>query len=106
MNHEQRIARATRAQAAWDEFVGPVIDEIDTAYAARLREVATTELNSLKRADKLTALSVALKVTQALRSGLNEAIKDGEIAQDHKLRADRIEKMAAPQRRLLGIAPF
>jgi hypothetical protein len=35
-----------------------------------------------------------------------EAIHDGDVANVEKLRADKIEGMTAPKRRLLGMAPY
>jgi hypothetical protein len=105
-DNAQRIARANRAQMAWDEFIGPVLDEIDATYVARIRDISTTEFSYKARSDKQTALSTALVISQAIRSGLLEAIRDGDVARQDKLRADKIEGMSAPKRRLLGVAPF
>lgn len=100
------MARAQRAQAAWDEFLAPILDGLDAEYVKRLREVSTSEFSYKARSDKQTALSTALVVTQAIRSGLQEVIRDGELANAERLRAEKVEKMTAPQRRLLGIAPY
>ena len=102
----ERIARAHRAQAAWDEFVGPILGELKAAYSERLVEVANSELNPAKRADKITALSNAVKILAQLESGMLAVIRDGEMAQRDKLRADKIEGMTMAQRRLLNIGPF
>src|SRR5690348_3662491 len=106
MTPEQRIGRAHRAQAALDEFIAPMFDNLEAEWAERLVEVANTELSRDKRADKITALSHALKITKTIRDGLNEAIRDGDMAHQEKLRASRIEGMTAPQRRLLNIGAF
>lgn len=101
MTISDRIARAQRAEHAWGEFFAPMIHELRNAYSERMVEVANTELNRDKRADKITALSNAQKILTVLESGMRETIKDGELAQREKLRADKIEGMSAPQRRLL-----
>jgi len=103
---EQRIARAHRAQGAWDEFVAPVIEAIIDTYRQRIVDLANSELDTRKRADKLTALSNAIRIAENIRSGLTEAIRDGELANVERLKAEKVEKMTAPQRRLLGIAPY
>lgn len=105
MNESERIARANRAQSALDEFLSPMFAELRSAYTERLVEVSNTELARDKRTDKITALSNALKIVSTLESGMNEAVRDGELARVDRLRAEKIEKMTAPQRRLLGIAP-
>jgi hypothetical protein len=64
------------------------------------------ELSRDKRADKITALSNALKILGQLENGMKAAILDGDLAQQEKLKAEKIEQMTAPQRRLLGIAPY
>ena len=106
MNEGERIARAHRANAALDEFVKPIIDEIEATYLDRLREISTSEFSYKRRSDKQTALSTALTITKAIREGLVEAIRDGEMAQAEKLRVEKIEKLSAPQRRILGYAPI
>jgi hypothetical protein len=37
---------------------------------------------------------------------MREAIRDGDVANAEKLRADKIEGMTAPKRRLLGMAAY
>ena len=106
MTEIERIARAQRAQNAWDEFFAPMVGELKSAYIERLAEVANTELSRDKRADKITALSNALKILSTLESGMMEIIRDGELARAGKLRTEKVEKMTAPQRRLLGMAPY
>lgn len=101
----ERIARAHHAKAALDEFLNPMFDEIEAEYTARLVEVANIELSRDRRADKITALSNALKITRTLRSGMQAIVADGDVAMRSKLKAERIEQMTAPQRRLLSIAP-
>jgi hypothetical protein len=105
LTEAERIARAQRADAAWDEFFAPMLDELDSVYAERLVDVANTELGRDKRADKITALSHALKITKTLRTGMQAIIRDGEMAHREMLRADRVENMTAPQRRLFNMAP-
>lgn len=102
----QRIARAHMAERAFDEFIAPMFEEIEAEWTARLVEIANTELNSRKRSDKITALSHALKITKTIRAGMQEYIRDGELAHSEKLKADKIERMTAPQRKLLGMAPY
>jgi hypothetical protein len=106
MNEQDRANRGFRAQAAWDEFVGPMIGELRDEYTARLVDVANVELSPSARADKITALSNALKIVNTLEGGLQAIIRDGEMAKRDLLRADKIEGMTAPARRLLGIAPI
>lgn len=83
-----------------------MVGELKSAYTERLAEVANTELSRDKRTDKITALSNALKILSTLESGMMEIIRDGELARADKLRTEKVEKMTAPQRRLLGMAPY
>ena len=106
MTEAERIARAQRASSAYSEFIEPMLAELRQVYGERLIEVANTELDASKRADKITALSNALKIIETLDSGMAVAIQDGEMASRDKLRADKIESMTRPQRRLLGIGPY
>jgi hypothetical protein len=102
----ERIARAQRAQSAWDEFIAPMLTDISEEYVARMQEVACTELVSEARADKIATLSIALKVVEAMRNGMLATIKDGEIAQKEKIKAERIEQMSDRQQRLLKIVGY
>jgi hypothetical protein len=102
----ERIARAHRGKAAFEEFFEPMLDELQNAYSERLVEVANTELNPAKRADKITALSNALKILTNLEAGMKAIVTDGELALKDKARTDKIEQMTAPQRRLLGVVPY
>jgi hypothetical protein len=106
MTPEQRIARAHSAKRAWDEFVAPVVTQMRETYAARIVEIAATELSRDKRTDKITALSNAVRILDQIEGGLSEAIHDGDVANVEKLRAEKIEGMTAPKRRLLGMAPY
>lgn len=106
MTEAERIARAHRAKSALDEFLGPMFDELDAEYTSRMVEVANSELSRDKRADKITALSNALKISRTLKAGMQEIILDGELAKQDRLRAEKIEGLTKPQRRLLGVAPF
>ena len=101
----QRIAKAQKTEQAWTE-VAPLFANLREEYTNRLTEVAATELHPTIRADKITTLSVALKVLSTLESGMREAIRDGELAEADKIRAERIEQMSDPQQRLLKIAGY
>lgn len=106
MTDAELKARGERARVYRDEFLGPIMDEQRAAYQARIVEIATTELNPRKRAEKITALSTALKVLNNVDAGLSAAVDAGRIAEGNLLKAERIEKMGKEQRRLLSIAPF
>lgn len=105
MTPAQIMARAQRADQAWAEFFEPMIAEMKAEYSARMIEVASTELNAARRADKITALSHALKIVGNLESGMRQIVRDGEVASREMIRAEKIESMTAPQRRLFSIAP-
>jgi hypothetical protein len=99
----ERMARAHRAKAALDEFLTPMFDNLRKEYAGRMSEVAIGELHPGTRADKLTTLAVALRVVDTLQSGMAEIIRDGDLAQREKLRAEKIEQKSDAQQRLLKI---
>jgi hypothetical protein len=99
----ERIARAQRAQAALDEFLTPMFENLRKEYTGRISEVAIAELHPGTRADKLTTLSVALRVVDTLQSGMAEIIRAGDLAQRDKLKAEKIEQMSDAQQRLLKV---
>ena len=106
MTDAERIATATRAQRAWYEFFAPMIERMRAEYRDRMIDIASAELARDSRSDKLTALSHALKILANLENGMLATIRDGEVARNELLRAEKIEGMTAPRRRLLGIAPY
>jgi hypothetical protein len=99
----ERIARATRAQGALDEFLTPMFDELRAEYTDRLAEIARTELNRERRADGVAMLSVALRVVDTVAAGMAEIVRDGELAKQSKARAETISQMSDAKQRLLKI---
>jgi hypothetical protein len=89
------LPEATARKSAWDEFFAPMIDEMRSTYAERIVELANLELSRDKRADKITALSNAIKILDQLEGGMLAAIRDGEMAQQEKLKAEKIEQMTS-----------
>ena len=106
LNDKQIIDRARRAETLRNEFLAPVFGDIRQAYANRIVEIAATELDPKIRAEKITALSSAIRILGNLETGINAFIRDGEVAKGNLLRVEKIESMTAPQRRLFGIAPY
>lgn len=103
MTPEARLARATRAEAALTEFVAPEFATIRQAYLDRIVEVSTKELDSKVRADKLTCLSTALRIMDQVEAAVRNIVMDGSAANKIIDNRDRVERMSAPQRRLLNI---
>ena len=106
MTEAERIARSQDAKRAFETYIEPMFDELQNAYSDRIVEVANTELNPNKRRDKITALSNALKILTNLEAGMKAIVTDGELAMKDKARTDKIERMTAPARRLLGVVPY
>lgn len=106
MTDAERIAKAHRAKAAYEEFFEPMIDRLKNEYGDRIVEVATTELSRDRRTDKLTALSIAHKILATLDEGMKATMADGELAHRNRIRAEKIENMTAPARRLLQIGSY
>lgn len=103
MTDAERLARAHRAQSALDEFLSPMFADLRDEYLKRIAEVATTELASQARTDKIATLSVALKVVDTLKSGMAEIVMDGQLASRSKARADEVANMSDARQRLLKI---
>lgn len=103
MTDAERKARAERAKTYRDEFLGPIVERHRDQYRARIVEIATTELNASKRADKLTALSFGLKLLDNIMNQLDADVADGVIAEHSIMKAENLEKMNPHQRRLLNI---
>jgi hypothetical protein len=98
-------ARGQRAQLC-NEFIRPILDETKAAYLARIADIAATELSPKVRAEKITALSIALKVVANLTNGLDAAIEAGRVAEKSLIRAGEVERMGHESRRLLDMVPL
>jgi hypothetical protein len=105
MTPQERIARAQRAERALEEFITPILTECRETYTARIIELAATELNPNKRRDKITALATAVRVLDAIENGIQAVILDGQMATKDKLRAEKIERMTPPERRIFNLIP-
>ncbi len=97
-------ARGHRA-AQCNEFIGPILKDQRDAYLARIAEIASTELDPKTRTEKITALSVALKVLGNIENGLTAIIETGKVADKSILRATEVERMGRDRRRLLDMVP-
>ena len=98
----ETAARGQRAQLT-AEFLTPILDEMRETYLARMADIAVKELNPKVRAEKITALSIALKIRDNVANGLNSAIEAGRMAERSVLNAQNIERMGKHDRRLFDI---
>ena len=105
MSDHETAARGQRA-ALCDEFIGPILNDTREGYLSRIAEIAATELNPKVRTEKITALSIALKVLNNLSNGLSSAIEAGRVAEKSLLRAEEVESMGREQRRIFDIVPL
>lgn len=106
MNERERVERGTRAKRAIEEFVAPEFDYARNLYLRRMADVAATELNPAIRADKITVLSMALRVLDEVHGAINAVILEGEKARADMIRVERIEQLTDSQQRLARIAPL
>jgi hypothetical protein len=104
MNDFEAAARGQRATQA-KEFIDPILADIRGQYMERIAQVASTELDPRVRTDKLTALSVALRILNAMREGVDAVIEDGRMAEKNIIKVENIERMGTHKRRLFDIAP-
>lgn len=100
----ETAARGQRA-ALCNEFIAPILTETRDGYLSRIAEIAVAELNPKSRTEKITALSIALKVLNNLTNGLNAVIEAGQLAEKNIIRSDQIERMGSEKRRLFDIVP-
>src|SRR4051812_38652648 len=94
VSDHEAAARGQRA-ALCGEFITPILEETRQGYLSRIAEIAATELNPKSRAEKITALSIALKVLKNLTNGLESAIEAGRVAERSLIKSDEIERMGA-----------
>ncbi len=104
MNDFEQAAKGQRATQA-KEFIDPILADIRGQYMERMAQVASTELDPKTRTDKLTSLSVALRILNAMREGIDVIIQDGVMAEKSIIKVENIERMGTHKRRLFDIAP-
>jgi flagellar biosynthesis/type III secretory pathway ATPase len=105
MTDRETAARGQRAELC-AEFISPILVEVRSGYLSRIAEIASTELNPKVRAEKITALSIAMKVLGNVTNGLKSAIDAGELAQKNLMRNDEIERLGREQRRIFDLVPL
>lgn len=105
MTNPEIAAKGQRAEAYRNEFLGPALDGMRAEYLNRMGVVATNELDPKVRADKITALSTALRILDNVQAGIDTAIRDGEMAQKNLMRAEEVERMGPTKRKLFAMAP-
>lgn len=91
---------ADAADKAMDEHLRPAFEAVEGLYMARLQDVAVKEPWA---ADKLRALALALKISQAARAQIEAKVKGGDLADDQLKRLRKIEAMSPERRRVLGL---
>lgn len=99
-DHLHRAAEASDAAKAALTHLGPAFDAVEAIYAERLREVAVKEPWA---ADKLRALALAQKISEAVRGHIEAIMLGGEVADKQLDRVRKIEKMSPERRRILGL---
>lgn len=105
MTDAQKVARGQRAEKCLEEFVTPEFDYARRHYLDRIVEIAASELNPKTREEKITTLSLAIRVLDEVESGIARVFKEGEHVRAQLIKAERLEELTDPQRRLLAIAP-
>lgn len=105
MNKQELAARGERASMCYSEFVGPALRDQRRVYAERIAEVAVQELNAAKRAEKITALAIAIRILDNIDVAIRCLIEEGKAAQVATLKIDEIERLTAPRRRLFEFTP-
>lgn len=101
----ERMDRGHRAQQIKDDILAPILGDIRQSYRDRIVDVASKELDPVKRERAITSLSVAIRILDHIESGITAIINDGEMAKRDEMHAKKIEKMSKPDRRLFSIAP-
>lgn len=98
MTDEERRARSHRANSLMDEFLSPIVEELHAEYLSAVTQLAANEPWAV---EKITKLSVALRVVSKVEQQIRAIVQDGEHAAGRISRAQEIAKMPAARRRWL-----
>lgn len=103
MNDRERIETARRAQQALDDFLAPAFAVVEADYTEKLVNAATS---TDPRAGEIVArLAAGMKAARSAHGMIMTLVADGELTKAGMIKAERIEGMTAPDRRLLNIGP-
>ena len=103
MNDRERIDLARRAQMALDDFLDPAFAVVEADYTEKLVNAATS--TDPRANEVITRLAAGLKAVRSARNTIATLVADGDLAKAGMIKAERIEGMTAPDRRLLNIGP-
>lgn len=104
MNEFEAAAKGQRASQA-KEFIDPILADIRGQYMERMAQIASTELDPVKRTNAITSLATGLRIVNAMREGIDAIILDGVMAEKSIIKVENIERMGTHKRRLFDIAP-
>lgn len=99
LDAHERLARAERAKAAMDEFLGPAFEAVEESYGNKLMNLAAEAPWESKR---ITKLASALKIAQSVRAHIEAEVSGGAIVRDQLDYARQIERIPTTKRWWLG----
>lgn len=94
-----RLARAERADAAMQEFVGPAVATIRNEYVEKLTEIAAKHPMRGEPLAMVEKLSTALKIVDQIEIQMCTLIADGDAVKFEAARADQMARLNTEQRR-------
>ncbi|GEM70952.1 hypothetical protein SAQ01S_07180 [Sphingomonas aquatilis NBRC 16722] len=97
-----RLARAERADAAMQEFVGPALATIRSEYAEKLMEIVAKHPMRGEPLAMVEKLGTALKIVDQIEIQMRALIADGDAAKFEAARADQMARLNTEQRRYVN----
>lgn len=102
MTPEQRAERVRQAKAAFDEFVAPFMDEVESDYSEKIISVAASA--DPRAPEVIARLANGISVARQIRAKFNAYIAEGAVMEAQRDRAERFEGMSASDLRLIDIS--
>lgn len=96
MTPEELGRRGAHAEAAWEEFIGPAVEQMRETYMAALTKLAA---NEPWETGKITRLAIAQNVISAVEEHLRAAMMHGEVAARDQARVSKIESLPDRKKR-------
>lgn len=98
MTKDELLAKGSRAQSAWDEFIGPALESARADYMEALTRVAA---NEPWQSDKIVKLAMATRVIDLVGSHIQSIVTNGAVEARRADHARQIEDLPAVKRRWL-----
>ncbi len=101
MSPHERTARADRARAALDEFLGPAFDHVEREWYENL--IRTASSSDPRSPEIISRLTAGIQAIRKVREQVAGYVSDGALADSEIAREAQLSKMTPHMRSVVGV---